>query len=66
MSGLCLARDLINTPAHDMMPAALGDAIPELGERHDAVVTQTVGDALVEQNYPAIHAVGRASATRRG
>lgn len=61
VSGVCLARDLINTPAQDMMPAALGDAITELGAHHDAVVTQTVGDALVEQNYPAIHAVGRAS-----
>ena len=62
LSGLYLARDLINTPAQDMMPAALGDAITELGERHDAVVTQIVGDALLERNYPAIHAVGRASA----
>jgi leucyl aminopeptidase len=62
VNGVCLARDLINTPAQDMMPAALGDAIGELGVRHDAVVMQTVGDELVEQNYPAIHAVGRASA----
>jgi leucyl aminopeptidase len=54
-------RDLVNTPAEDMMPAHLSEAVQQLGHEFDAEVTEIVGDALLEQNYPAIHAVGRAS-----
>ena len=54
-------RDLINTPANDMMPEHLGKAVDVLASEFNADVTQIVGDALEECNYPAIHAVGRAS-----
>jgi leucyl aminopeptidase len=57
-----LARDLINTPAADLGPAELAAAARELAERHGATLAVTEGDALLEANYPAIHAVGRASA----
>ncbi|HSS64681.1 MAG TPA: leucyl aminopeptidase family protein [Gammaproteobacteria bacterium] len=57
-----LVRDLINTPAEDMMPEHLADAVKDLAGHFDAVVNETVGDALIRENYPAIHAVGRASA----
>lgn len=57
-----LGRDLINTPAEDMGPGELAAAVEELGKRHDASCRVVVGDALLEQNYPAIHAVGRAAA----
>ncbi len=56
-----LVRDLINTPAEDMMPEQLADAVKDLAAHFDAVVNETVGDALIQENYPAIHAVGRAS-----
>jgi leucyl aminopeptidase len=55
------ARDLINTPAEDMGPEQLADAIAAVGKKYKAKVTQTVGDDLLKKNYPAIHTVGRAS-----
>lgn len=60
--GVALARDLINTPANDMGPAELEAAARELAARHGASVTCIVGDDLLKQNYPLIHAVGRAAA----
>jgi leucyl aminopeptidase len=56
-----LARDLINTPAADLGPAELAAAARGLAERHGATLVVTAGDALLAENYPAIHAVGRAS-----
>ena len=61
VDAVCLVRDLINTPAEDMMPEHLADAVKGLASGYDAVVSETVGDALIEEHYPAIHAVGRAS-----
>ncbi len=55
-------RDLINTPALDMMPEHLARAVSELAGMHQAQVREIVGEALLEENYPLIHAVGRASA----
>ncbi|MCL5776031.1 leucyl aminopeptidase family protein [Limibaculum sp. FT325] len=60
--GVFLARDLINTPANEMGPAALEAAARKLAERHGARVDVTTGDALLDANFPLIHAVGRASA----
>ena len=56
-----LVRDLINTPAGDMGPAELADAAERVGSAHGAAVSVIVGEALLQENYPAIHAVGRAS-----
>ncbi|HWP27065.1 MAG TPA: leucyl aminopeptidase family protein [Xanthobacteraceae bacterium] len=60
--GVTLARDLINTPANDMGPAELEAAARDLAARHAASVTCIVGDDLLKQNFPLIHAVGRAAA----
>jgi leucyl aminopeptidase len=57
-----LVRDLVNTPAADMMPINLGDCAQDLAERYQGNVKQIIGDELLEKNYPTIHAVGRASA----
>ncbi len=57
-----LTRDLINTPAADMLPDALEQAARDLAKLHGATISVTTGDALLAQNYPMIHAVGRASA----
>src|SRR5258706_5323157 len=59
--GVFLARDLINTPANDMGPAELEEAARSLAERFAARIKIIAGDALIEANYPMIHAVGRAS-----
>ncbi|MGE0752035.1 MAG: M17 family metallopeptidase [Variibacter sp.] len=61
VEGAALARDLINTPANDMGPDALESAARALAERHGATFRVTVGDALLRDNFPLIHAVGRAS-----
>ncbi|WP_108946091.1 leucyl aminopeptidase family protein [Shewanella halifaxensis] len=56
-----LVRDLVNTPAADMMPQHLGDTMTEMANEFGAEIKQIVGDELLEQNYPTIHMVGRAS-----
>ncbi len=58
----CMTRDLINTPANDMGPDALEAACLDLAHTHGARLTVIRGEDLIEQNYPLIHAVGRASA----
>ena len=57
-----LARDLINTPTNDMGPAELENAVRNVARQHDAQVKSIVGDDLLRENFPLIHAVGRASA----
>ncbi|MGO9513249.1 MAG: leucyl aminopeptidase family protein [Steroidobacteraceae bacterium] len=59
---LKMARDWINTPASDLGPAQLGAAAREVAGRHDAAYREWVGEELRTANFPAIHAVGRASA----
>ena len=58
-----LVRDLINTPAQDMMPADLAGAVSALAAEHGAEFREIVGEDLLRQNFPAVHAVGRASAS---
>ncbi|MCR9180421.1 MAG: leucyl aminopeptidase family protein [Erythrobacteraceae bacterium] len=57
----CRLRDLVNTPAEDMGPAALEAECERLAKAHKAELTVVRGDAL-EQGYPMVHAVGRAAA----
>lgn len=56
-----LVRDLVNTPAADMMPVHLADVTEKLAQEFGAEFSQIVGDDLLTHNYPTIHAVGRAS-----
>lgn len=56
-----LARDLVNTPANDLGPAELEEAVRAVAGRFGARISAIVGDALLEHGFPAIHAVGRAS-----
>ena len=56
-----LARDLINTPANDMGPAELSAAVKAVADEYGASFNETVGDKLLDDNFPLIHAVGRAS-----
>jgi leucyl aminopeptidase len=57
-----LVRDLVNTPAEDMGPEDLSDVAREQAERFGGEFDEWVGDELLAQNFPAIHAVGRAAA----
>ncbi|ESX96790.1 MULTISPECIES: leucyl aminopeptidase family protein [unclassified Mesorhizobium] len=59
--GVFLARDLVNTPTSDMGPDELEKAVRTLAATHKAEVSVIKGDDLLKQNFPMIHAVGRAS-----
>jgi leucyl aminopeptidase len=54
-------RDLINTPASDLGPEDLSQALSDLASENKAEFEQFIGDDLLKNNYPAIHAVGRAA-----
>ena len=56
-----LVRDLINTPTEHMGPAEIEAAAAELAKAHGARLDVIAGDDLLAKNFPAIHAVGRAS-----
>jgi leucyl aminopeptidase len=56
-----LARDLINTPPNDLGPDAFDKEIRAFARRHKMKLRAIVGDDLLQQNFPMIHAVGRAS-----
>lgn len=56
-----LTRDLINTPTEDMGPAELAETANKLAEEFGAQFKQIIGDDLLKEGYPLIHAVGRAS-----
>ncbi|SMF63534.1 leucyl aminopeptidase [Azospirillum oryzae] len=56
-----MVRDLVNTPACDMGPAELAQAAQDLAAEFDAAVEVIVGQDLLDRDYPAVHAVGRAS-----
>ncbi|WP_163930120.1 M17 family metallopeptidase [Paraferrimonas sp. SM1919] len=61
VSAVNLVRDMVNTPASDMMPEDISDIMQKLATDFSGQFTEIVGDELLEQNYPTIHAVGRAS-----
>ncbi len=54
-------RDLVNTPTQDMGPDQMEAEVRALAQAHGARFESIVGDDLLAQNFPAIHAVGRAS-----
>jgi leucyl aminopeptidase len=54
-------RDLVNTPTEDMGPADLEAVTRDIAQAHGADIDVLVGDDLLLHNFPAIHAVGRAS-----
>jgi len=60
---VALVRDMVDTPAADLGPAELAEAVEALGRESGASVTVTQGDALAA--YPMIAAVGRAASRER-
>ncbi|MDB5424802.1 MAG: aminopeptidase [Phenylobacterium sp.] len=60
-----LARDMINTPPNDMGPLQIETIAREIAEQYGAQITVITGEGLLEANYPAVHAVGRAAVAER-
>ena len=60
-----LAREMVDTPAADMGPLQIETIAREIASESKATIAVTEGEALLEANYPAIHAVGRAASPAR-
>ncbi|AQR60736.1 aminopeptidase [Brevundimonas sp. LM2] len=60
-----LCREMVDTPAADMGPLQMETIAREIAEAHGATIAVVTGNDLLEANYPAIHAVGRAAAPHR-
>ena len=58
---IALTRDLVNTPTEDMGPQHLSQVARQLAAEFGGTFREIVGDDLLTENFPAIHAVGRAS-----
>jgi len=56
-----LVRDMVNTPPNDLGPLQIETIAREIAEQHGAAITVITGEGLLEANYPAVHAVGRAA-----
>jgi len=61
VKGIYLTRDLINTPCEDMSPEDLSSVAKKLAKTHQGKFDEIIGDKLLKNNFPAIHAVGRGS-----
>jgi len=59
-----LVRDLVNTPAADLGPAEIEQAVRDEAKRSGGHVKVTAGDDLAK-NYPLIAAVGNAATAER-
>ena len=64
-SACALAREMVDTPAADMGPLQIETIAREIAESAGADITVVEGEALLDDNYPAVHAVGRAAAPHR-
>ncbi len=56
-----MLRNLVNTPAEDMGPDRIEAEVSSLAATYNANASSIVGDDLLADNYPLIHAVGRAA-----
>ncbi len=61
VSSLYLIRDLINLPAETLGPDQFSDTIRKFASELQMQFSEIKADDLLKQNFPAIHAVGRAS-----
>ncbi|MFX8782228.1 hypothetical protein ABTM76_20490, partial [Acinetobacter baumannii] len=61
VAAVTLARDLVNTPANDMGPVELSEAIRTAVAPFGAEVREIIGDDLLAANFPLVHAVGHGS-----
>ena len=61
VNAIAIVRDMVNTPAADMMPQHISHECKIIAEKFDKDITEHVGEELLTNNFPVIHAVGRAS-----
>ena len=61
LTAISLVRDLINTPANDLGPAQLTQSVKDLASNFGGTCQEWVGEQLLQDNFPAIYAVGKAS-----
>ncbi|MEM7651054.1 MAG: leucyl aminopeptidase family protein [Pseudomonadota bacterium] len=54
-------RDLVNTPANDMGPQEIEDAVRALARTHEAKVKVVKDQKALEKDFPLIFTVGKAS-----
>jgi leucyl aminopeptidase len=52
---------MVNAPASDMMPQHISAECESIAKEFNIHIKQYIGDDLLKENYPVIHAVGRAS-----
>jgi leucyl aminopeptidase len=60
-----MARDMVNAPANVMGPRQMEAVAREVAEQVGATFSVILGHALLEANYPAVHAVGRGATEER-
>lgn len=62
IAGACaLTREMVDTPAQDMGPLQIETIAREIAGENGATFKVVVGQDLLDENYPAVHAVGRAA-----
>ena len=61
LNAIKVVRDLVNTPAADMMPQHILEQSQSITDDFEVKLLDCVGDELLKENFPTIHAVGRAS-----
>ena len=54
-------RDMVNAPASDMMPQHIAEECKVITQEFDLKISECVGNDLIKEKFPVIHAVGRAS-----
>ncbi|MEQ1688556.1 MAG: leucyl aminopeptidase family protein [Sphingopyxis sp.] len=64
VAAVCMIRDLVDTPASDMGPSELEEAVHSVARAHKAQFHVTKGDKLIAE-FPLVHAVGKAAARDR-
>ncbi len=64
VAGETLTRDLINTPSSDMGPDELEQSLGAVAKEFGASTEIILDQELLDQNFPMIHTVGRASNRR--
>ncbi len=64
VENITAARNLINAPSNDMGPDELEAAVRHVAGEFKAKITVIHDEALLEQNFPLIYAVGQASPRR--
>ena len=64
IESICFIRDLINIPANNMGPDELENAAKTLTKKHKSSLNVIADKELLEQNFPMIYEVGKASPRR--